>query len=198
MVKASIDPVVFQRWWDDQDGKCAITRLPMDVNGVGLNEVVAVPCESRSGLSLQLALKWAADARGEYKDWDVRGVLARYKAYRDVVFDHMASLKSLMDHFGSILRRGGLSVRNNSVSGMSVYHIREPNEFDGRFVAEVEYRGFLDFGSDINYGKDRLDGDMVLTVNLEDPNYHLALLRFSGVEEYKFQIFADHDVFGDL
>lgn len=187
--------------WNEQTGKCAITHLPMDQNGEGLEQVVMVPVgfkhRHQKGKK-QLALKWAADARGKHEDTEVRAVLSRHKAHRDRVFEHMADLRAMMDHIAIILRRGGLSTRSNSVTGLSVYRIEEPNEFDGRPVATVEYRGFIHFQSDIQYGRDKIGDKNWHVLDLADPNYHVVLLKFFGVEDYVFQIFADHDVFADL
>lgn len=187
--------------WNEQEGECAITRLPMDPEGDGLQKVVMVPTgfkHAHQKGKKQLALKWAADARGKHEDTEIRAILSMYKARRDGAFEMISSLSLMMDHVCTILRRGGLSTRGNCANGINVYHIENPNEFEGRLEATIEFRGFVHFQSDIQYGKDKIKDKNWQTLDLADPNYHITLLKFFGVEDYAFQIFADHDVFADL
>lgn len=189
----------FTALWNAQKGKCAITRLPMDMLGSGLEELVIVPVGFKHNHQKgkeQLAFKWAADARGMFEDTEIRAVLSRYKAHREDHFDHFANMRLMMDHVATLLRRAGLSPRNHCVNMLSVYNIEEPNEFEGRPVATVEFRGTIDFAGEIRYYKDSPNDYKIL--DLADPNYHIALLKFFGIEDYEFQIFADHDVFADL
>ena len=190
----------FEELWARQAGLCAISHLPMRRDGTGLEKVVVVPGGfryARDKKEKQLALRWAADARGRFENTDIRAVLSMYKAHRTEVFDYVCDRDLMMDHIATLLRRGGLSVKGTAANSFDVYRIEGVNEFDGRLVPEIEHRGWVHFQSDIRYGREERHHDG-LVVDLADPNYHIKMLKKFGVPDYQFQIFADHGVFEGL
>ncbi len=103
----------------------------------------------------------------------------------------------LMDEIATILVRGGLSPRLHCSNGLSVYNIEEVNEFDGRFEPEVKLLGYIHFQGVVHFRLPDIHSEQFI-LDLSDPNCHITLLKFFGIEDYKFQIFKDHNVFDDV
>lgn len=106
------------------------------------------------------------------------------------------SLQSIIDFDNNIIEEvvvtlylAGLSPRIHCANAISVYHVEEVNEFDGRYIPELIYLGIIHFQSAQitlqrpNYTKT----GRRLMLELADPNFHLKLLQFFGIAFNRIQ-----------
>ena len=111
--------------------------------------------------------------------------------------------KLLMDLIATFCRRAGLSTTPYASNRFDVYKIEQPNPFENRPVATLDYRGRIHFQGEVYmHVATPLDSGVVVcdSVKLElgDPEFHIKMLKLLGVQDYEFQIFRDHDVFAGL
>ncbi len=196
--RVSIDRL--QQLWREQNGRCAVSGMAMthklhDLCAISIDLTGSHPDHHNH---IQLVCEWVRRAKGWASNSEIRAVLSMFKAFKDESYPLIVAEHLLMDHIAAIIRRGGLCPCNYLSNELAVYYIVDHH---GVNVAShrtnvVELRGYVHFqGGDVTIKR---ANHQQLVVDLNDPNYYVTILKFFGIDDYQFQIFADHHVFIDL